>query len=226
MFMCFLFIVFICSQVSSRSCEKTESQQQKPFRGNLVSKHLNSRFRPDYFWKYVRDCTWYAFFLRHVMRSNLSVRPKCSHRCVSRKETPRNLSKSSSAQPKTQLSKPLWEQTCLKISRFKIVQEPLILCWSRRYAERIWGYFFFILVRRIVGKLPANFSANLMANFDREFLRPCFFQGFRPPNKFTPKIHVQNCRHSSPISLSWTPNVFMAIFCLRGRPKYVISISR
>ena len=36
--------------------------------------------------------------------------------------------------------------------------------WSRRYAERIWGEFF-ILARRIVGKLPANFSAN----FDGEF---------------------------------------------------------
>ena len=36
--------------------------------------------------------------------------------------------------------------------------------WSRRYAERIWGEFF-ILVRRILGKLPANFSAN----FDGEF---------------------------------------------------------
>ena len=36
--------------------------------------------------------------------------------------------------------------------------------WSRRYAERIWGEFF-ILARRTVGKLPANFSAN----FDGEF---------------------------------------------------------
>ena len=27
-------------------------------------------------------------FLRNVMRANLSVRPKCSHRCVSLKETP------------------------------------------------------------------------------------------------------------------------------------------
>ena len=39
-------------------------------------------------------------FLRHVMRAILSVRPKCSHRCVS-------LRKSSSTQPKTQPSKPL-----------------------------------------------------------------------------------------------------------------------
>ena len=38
------------------------------------------------------------------------------------------------------------------------------LFWSRCYAERIWGEFF-VLVRRILGKLPAN----LMANFDGEF---------------------------------------------------------
>ena len=37
-------------------------------------------------------------------------------------------------------------------------------CWSRRHAERIWRDFF-ILVRRILRKLPANFSAD----FDGEF---------------------------------------------------------
>ena len=90
------------------------------------------------------------------------------------------------------------------------------MCWSRRFAERIWGECF-ILVRRTVGKLPANFSANS----DSEFFGSLFFQGFRPPKKLTPKIHVQNCRHSSPISLSWTQNLFTAIFCLRGRPPCV-----
>ena len=54
-----------------------------------------------------------------------------------------------------------------------------------------------------------------MANFSALFL-----QGFRPPKKFTPNIHVQNGRHSSPISLSGTHNLFTAIFCLRGRPKF------
>ena len=31
------------------------------------------------------------------------------------------------------------------------------ISWSRRYAERIWGESF-ILVRQILGKLPANFD--------------------------------------------------------------------
>ena len=54
--------------------------------------------------------------------------------------------------------------------------------WSRRYAERIWGEFF-ILVRRILGNLPANFSAN----FDGEFFG-LVFPGFQA----TQKIHAQN----------------------------------
>ena len=46
----------------------------------------------------------------------------------------------------------------------------------------------------IVGKLPANFDSEFwwwisIANFSA-----LFFQGFRPPKKFTPKIHGQNCR--------------------------------
>ena len=36
--------------------------------------------------------------------------------------------------------------------------------WSRRYAERIRGELF-ILVWRILGKLPANFSANFDGGF-------------------------------------------------------------
>ena len=46
-------------------------------------------------------------FLRHVMRAILSVRPKCSHRCVSLKDIPLKPVKSSSTQPKTQPSKRL-----------------------------------------------------------------------------------------------------------------------
>ena len=73
---------------------------------------------------------------------------------------------------------------------------------------------------------PANFR-KIAGEFLSEFwwrisianVSALFFQGFRPTKKFTPKIHVQNCRLSSPISLSWTQNLFTAIFCLRGRPK-------
>ena len=69
--------------------------------------------------------------------------------------------------------------------------------------------------RKIAGEFLSEFWWRiLMANFSA-----LFFHGFRPPKKFTPKIHVQNCRHSFPISLSWTQNLFTAIFCLRGRPR-------
>ena len=70
--------------------------------------------------------------------------------------------------------------------------------------------------RKIAGEFLSEFWWRiLIANFSA-----LYFQGFRPPKKFTPKIHVQNCRHSSPISLSWTQNLFTAIFCLWGRPTY------
>ena len=61
-------------------------------------------------------------------------------------------------------------------------------------------------------KLPADFSANLgWRNFSAIF-SAFFFQDFRPPKEFTPKIHAQNCQHSSLISLSriqflFTPSV-------------------
>ena len=98
----------------------------------------------------------------------------------------------------------------------KIVQKRYF-SWSRGSAERIGGEFF-ILVRRILGKFASEFLSEfwwriLIANFSA-----LFFQGFRPPKKFMHKIHIQNCRHSSPISLSRTQNKFTAIFCLQGRP--------
>ena len=55
--------------------------------------------------------------------------------------------------------------------------------WSRHYAERIWGEFF-ILVRRIVGKLPANFSAN----FAGEFFSLVFPRFQATPKKSRPKF--------------------------------------
>ena len=70
-------------------------------------------------------------------------------------------------------------------------------------------------VWKIAGEFLSEFWWQMsIANFSA-----LFFQGFRPPKKSTPKIHVQNCRYTSPISLSWTQNLFTAIFCLRGRPR-------
>ena len=85
-------------------------------------------------------------------------------------------------------------------------------CWSRRYAERICCEFF-ILVRRILGKLPANFSAN----FDGKYFG-LVFPGFQatPKNsrpKFTSRIV------GIPLQFTFlNPNLFTAIFCLGGRP--------
>ena len=64
-----------------------------------------------------------------------------------------------------------------------------------------------------------------MANLDSEFFGLVFpgLPALQATQKFTPKIHVQNCRHSSPISLSRTQNLFTAIFCLRGRPTFLSS---
>ena len=45
-----------------------------------------------------------------------------------------------------------------------------------------------------------------MANFDSDFFG-LVFPGFQATPKNHAKIHVQNCRHSSPISLSWTQNL-------------------
>ena len=42
----------------------------------------------EFFQSLVRDVPDTFKFLRHIMRAILSVRPKCSHRCVSLKETP------------------------------------------------------------------------------------------------------------------------------------------
>ena len=66
---------------------------------------------------------------------------------------------------------------------------------------------FFILAWRILGKMPANVSANFFSKFVPRFFRPCFSRvsgpSLPPPPKKkiqpTPKIHAQNCRHSSPI---------------------------
>ena len=60
-------------------------------------------------------------FLRHVIESNLSVRPKCSHRCVSLKEFPSEpVLISQECDQNIQPSKPLQERNCFFISRFTV----------------------------------------------------------------------------------------------------------
>ena len=71
------------------------------------------------------------------------------------------------------------------------------------------GEFSIILAVRILGKSPANFSANLDGDFSANF-SALFLQGFRPPPK--KNSHAQNSR---PKSYTFSP-----IFCLRGRTTY------
>ena len=76
---------------------------------------------------------------------------------------------------------------------------------------------------RILGKWPAK-----SANFDGEFFplifRHCFSRVSGPPqkNKFTPKIHAQNCRHSSPISFSRT-QIFSRQFSAYGGDQFLVT---
>ena len=84
----------------------------------------------------------------------------------------------------------------------------------------IWGGFF-IWVRQILGKLPANFSANSHIEIVPQFFG-LVSQGFQaPPKKFTPEIQAQNSRHFFPVSSHfWTQHFFTPIFCLQGRPTF------
>ena len=98
--------------------------------------------------------------------------------------------------------------------------------WARQY---IWHSQRHSQERRTLLQVfwPGEFCENcrqisqriLMANFFCELFH-LVISGVSgpPPPKFTPKVHAQNCRHSSPISLSRTQNFVTAIFCLRGRP--------
>ena len=76
------------------------------------------------------------------------------------------------------------------------------------------GLNFIILAWRILVELPANFDGD----FFLRIIPPCFSGISGRPKKFTPKVHAQNCRHSSSISLSRTQYSVTPIFCLRGRP--------
>ena len=83
-------------------------------------------------------------------------------------------------------------------------------------AELGWIFYFGPAnFRKIAGEFLSEFWWRiLIANFSA-----LFFQGFRPPKKFTPKIHVQKCRHSSPISLFLNPKFIHGDFLLTGETK-------
>ena len=63
---------------------------------------------------------WYVRFLRHVMRAISSVWPKCSHRCVSLKESP--LKPVLIPKHATRMSTEQTERNGLNISRFKLLR--------------------------------------------------------------------------------------------------------
>ena len=86
---------------------------------------------------------------------------------------------------------------------------------SRGSAKRIWVESF-VLVRRILGKLPTNFSENFYGKFSREF-----FGLVSPgvPGPSQQKNHPKNCRLSVQFHLLEPICFFTPTFCLRGRPK-------
>ena len=84
-----------------------------------------------------------------------------------------------------------------------------------RFCRADWGEYF-ILAWQILGKLPANSSANLDSEFPPEIFRPCFSRVSGPPPP--PKLHAQNSHPTSSAFLSnftfWNSNVFHADFLL------------
>ena len=94
---------------------------------------------------------------------------------------------------------------------------------SPRFCRADLGWFLY-LVRRIFEEScqqPANFSANFDGEIFPQFSGLVFprFIAPPPPQKFMPKTHAHNCRHSSPISLSRTQFLFHGDFLLIGEIK-------
>ena len=81
---------------SIRTSSTTTRDRNLQFLVGAISTEFVFREAPDTF-----------TFLRHVMRAILSVRPKCSHRCISLKETPLKPVQILKHTTKTQPSKPL-----------------------------------------------------------------------------------------------------------------------
>ena len=60
-----------------------------------------------------------------------------------------------------------------------------------------FGLSFLVWSGEFLGESPTTFSGNSSLNLFPWIFGPCFSRGFRSPPKVTPKIHAQNCRHSS-----------------------------
>ena len=91
----------------------------------------------------------------------------------------------------------------------------LTIFWSRRYAERIWGEIF-VLVRRSLGKLPANFSAN----FDGEFFGLVFSRVSGHPKNSCPKFTFRIVGIPLQFSLSWTQIYSQRFSAYRGDQEF------
>ena len=68
----------------------------------------------------------YTELLRHAMRANLSVRPKCSHRCVSLKESPFKPLQILRHTTRTSTEQPAMRTKCFKHIVIQTVQEHLL----------------------------------------------------------------------------------------------------
>ena len=90
---------------------------------------------------------------------------------------------------------------------------------ARGSAERIWGEFF-ILVRCVSGKLPANVSANFDGESFPQMFRSCFSRISSPP---PPK--KTSCPELSAFLSNFTfssPKLFHADFLLNGEDQFFL----
>ena len=89
---------------------------------------------------------------------------------------------------------------------------PTPCCWSRDSAERILGLSFLFWSGKFSENCPLISQRILWRNVSPNF-SVLLLWGFKPLKIFNPKIHAQNCRHSSN---PHPPKKKSRIFCLRG----------
>ena len=102
-------------------------------------------------------------------------------------------------------------------SDLSICSSVLPLYWNvcvRGSAGHILGLIFYLGLANF-RKIAHIFLREFFQRFFPADFSALFLQGFRPPQKFAPKIHVQNSRHSSPTSHFRTQTFLTLIFYLR-----------